>query len=91
VGDGGYLSPAKAKELVARGVYLLTTTRKTMRHATTPFQSACLYLRPRVEEIFAFLETALGAARTTHRAAPALPIHLLYCLLAYSLYTSLIT
>jgi IS5 family transposase len=90
VGDGGYLSQAKAKELAARGVYLLTATRKNMRHVASQFQLACLQLRHRVEEIFAFLKTAFGAVRTTHRAAHALPIHLLGCLLAYSLYKSLI-
>ena len=43
-----------------------------------------------VEELFAFLKCAFEAVRTTHRAAHALPIHLLCCLLAYSLYKSLI-
>jgi hypothetical protein len=43
-----------------------------------------------VEEVFAFLKNAFGAVRTTHRAAHALPIHLLGCLLVYSLYKSLI-
>ena len=91
VGDGGYLSQAKAKELGARGMYLLTTTRKNMRYLASQFQLACLQqLRHRVEEIFAFLKNAFGAVRTTHRAAHALPIHLLGCLLAYSLYKSLI-
>lgn len=90
VGDGGYLSQAKAKALAARGVYLLTTTRKNMRHLASQFQLACLQLRHRVEELFAFLKNAFGAARTTHRATYALPIHLLGCLLAYSLYKSLI-
>lgn len=90
VGDGGYLSQAKATELAARGVYLLATTRKNMRHMATQFQLACLQLRHRVEEVFAFLKNAFGAVRTTHRAAHALPIHLLCCLLAYSLYKSLI-
>jgi Transposase DDE domain len=90
VGDGGYLSQAKAKELAARGVYLLTTTRKNMRHLTSQFQLACLQLRHRVEEIFEFLKGAFGAVRTTHRATHALPIHLLGCLLAYSLYKYLI-
>jgi Transposase DDE domain len=89
VGDGGYLSQAKAKELAARGVYLLTTTRKHMRHLASQFQLACLQLRHRVEELFAFLKCAFGAVRSTHRAAHALPIHLLCCLLAYSLYKSL--
>jgi len=42
------------------------------------------------EEIFAFLKTAFGAVRTAHRASHALPIHLLCCLLASSLYKSLI-
>ena len=90
VGDGGYLSQAKAKELGARGVYLLTATRKTMRHMASQSQLACLQLRHRVEEIFEFMKCAFGAVRTTHRAAHALPIHLLCCFLAYSLYKSLI-
>jgi Transposase DDE domain len=90
VGDGGYLSKAKARDLAQRGIYLLTPTRKNMRHLASQFQLACLQLRHRVEEVFAFLKNAFGAVRTTHRAAHALPIHLLCCLLAYSLYKSLI-
>jgi len=90
VGDGGYLSQAKAKDLAQRGVYLLTSTRKNMRHLASQFQLACLQLRHRVEELFAFLKCAFGAVRTTHRASYALPIHLLCSLLAYSLYKSLI-
>jgi Transposase DDE domain len=90
VGDGGYLSQAKARGLAQRGVYLLTPTRKNMRHLASQFQLACLQLRHRVEEVFAFLKNAFGAERTTHRAAHALPIHLLCALLAYSLYKSLI-
>jgi hypothetical protein len=90
VGDGGYLSQAKARELAQRGVYLFTSTRKNMRHVASQFQLACLLLRQRVEEVFAFLKNAFGGVRTTHRAAYALPIHLLCCLLAYSLYKSLI-
>jgi IS5 family transposase len=90
VGDGGSLSQGKAKELAQRGVYLLTTTRKNMRHVASQFQLACLQLRHRGEEVFAFLKVAFGAVRTTHRASHALPIHLLCCLLAYSLYKALI-
>jgi Transposase DDE domain len=90
VGDGGYLSQAKAKELAQRGVYLLTPTRKNMRHVASQFQLACLQFRHRVEELFEFMKCAFGAVRTTHGAAHALPIHLLGCLLAYSLYKSLI-
>jgi len=90
VGDGGYLSQAKAKELGSRGGYLLTATRKNMRHLASQFQLACLQLRHRVEEIFAFLKNAFGIVRTTHRAVHALPVHLLGCLLAYSLYKCLI-
>ena len=62
VGDGGYLSQAKAKELARRGVYLLTTTRKNMRHLASQFQLACLQLRHRVEEIFAFLKNVFGSS-----------------------------
>jgi hypothetical protein len=68
VGDGGYLSQTKAKEVAARGVYLLTATRKNMRHVASQFHLACLQLRPRVEEFFEFLKGAFGAERTTHRA-----------------------
>ena len=59
-------------------------------HMASQFQLACLQLRHRVEELFEFMKGAFGAVRTTHRAAHALPIHLLCCLLAYSLYKSLI-
>jgi IS5 family transposase len=90
VGDGGYLSQAKARELAQRGVYLLTATRKNMRHVASQFQLACLQLRHRVEELFEFMKGAFGAVRTTHRTPLALPIHLLCCLLAYSLYKTLI-
>ncbi len=85
VGDGGYLSKAKADDSAQRGVYLPTPTRKTMRHLASPFPLACLRLRHRVEELFAFLTCAFGLVRSTHRAPYALPIHLLGCLLAYSL------
>jgi hypothetical protein len=74
----------------ARGVYLLIATRKNMRHVANPFQLACLQLRHRVEEIFAFFKPAFGAIRTTHRATHAPPLHLPGCLLAYSPYKSLI-
>jgi DDE family transposase len=90
VGDGGYLSQAKARELTQRGVSLLTTTRKNLRSVASQFQLACLQLRHRVEELFEFMKGAFGAVRTTHRTAHALPLHLLSCLLAYSLYKSLI-
>ena len=42
------------------------------------------------EDEVEFLKCAFGAVRTTHRATHAFPIHLLSCLLAYSLYKSLI-
>jgi len=32
VGDGDYLSQARAKDLAARAVYVLTATRNHMRH-----------------------------------------------------------
>jgi hypothetical protein len=69
---------------------LLTATRKNLCKVARRFQLACLQLRHRVEELFGFLKCAFGAERTTHRAAHALPIHLLGCLFAYSLYKSLI-
>lgn len=89
IGDGGYLSQAKAKELAQRGVSLFTSTRKNMRPVASQFQMACLLLRHRVEEVFAFLKNAFGGVRTTPRATYALPIHLLCCLLASSLYKRL--
>ena len=86
VGDRGYISEAKAQELGARGIYVITAIRKNMRKVATQFQLACLQARHRIEEIFEFLKCAFGLVRTTHRASYALPIHLLVCLLAYSLY-----
>jgi len=44
-----YLSQAKAKELAMREVYLLTATRKNMRHLASQFHLAYLQLRHRVE------------------------------------------
>jgi len=90
VGDGDYLSQARAKDLAARAVYVLTATRNHMRHLARQLQLACLHLRHRVAEPGALLKCAFGAARATHRAPPALPIHLLCWVLAYPLYKSLI-
>jgi hypothetical protein len=90
VGDGGYLSEAKAYELGSRGVYVLTGIRKNMRKLASQFQLACLQARHRIEELFEFLKCAFGLVRSTHRASYALPIHLLVCFLAYSLYKRLI-
>jgi hypothetical protein len=90
VGDSGYLSQAKAAALARRGIYLITTTRKNMRQLASQFQLGCLQMRHRVEELFEFLKCAFGLVRTTHRAPYALPIHVLVCLLAYSLYKRLI-
>jgi len=90
VGDRGYISAAKAHELGSRGVSVLTGIRKNMRKLASPFQLACLQLRHRAEELFEFLKCAFGLARSSHRASYALPIHLLVCFLAYSLYKRLI-
>ena len=90
VGDRGYLSEAKAYELGSRGVYVLTGIRKNMRKLASQFQLACLQARHRIEELFEFLKCAFGLVRSTHRASYALPIHLLVCFLAYSLYKQLI-
>jgi len=90
VGDRGYISEAKAHELGSRGIYVIAAICKNMRKLATQFQLACLQARHRIEEVFEFLKCAFGLVRTTHRASYALPIHLLVCLLAYSLYKQLI-
>lgn len=90
VGDRGYLSAAKAYELGSRGVSVLTGIRKHMRKLASQFQFSCLQARHRIEELFEFLKCAFGLVRSTHRASYALPIHLLVCFLAYSLYKQLI-
>jgi hypothetical protein len=66
VGDGGSLS--QATELAARGVYLLTATRKTMRHVASQFQLACLQLRHRVEELFVLKECLWGRSHDPSRS-----------------------
>jgi hypothetical protein len=90
VGARGYLSAAKAYELGSRGVYVFTGIRKNMRPLASQFQLACLQARHRIEELFEFLKCAFGLVRSTHRASYALPIHLLVCFLASSLYKQLI-
>ena len=44
----------------------------------------------RIEELFELLKCAFGLVRSAQRASYALPIHLLVCLLVYSLYKRLI-
>ena len=90
VGDRGYISGAKAQKLGARGIYVITAIRKNMRKLASQFQLACLQARHRIEELFAFLKCSFGLVRTTQRVLSALPIHLLVCFLAYSLYKQLI-
>jgi hypothetical protein len=55
-GDGGYLWRAKSRDLAHRGVYLMTPTRKNMRHLASAFQLACLQLRHCVAKLFAFIK-----------------------------------
>ena len=90
VGDRGSLSAAKAYELGSRGVYVVTGMRKNMRKGASLFPLACLQARHRIEELFALLKCAFGLVRSTPRAPYALPIHVLVCFLAYSLYKRLI-
>jgi hypothetical protein len=52
--DGGYLAQTKAIALAQRGVYLLTPTRKNMRHLASYFQLTCLRLCHRVEALLTF-------------------------------------
>ncbi len=87
--DRGYISQAKAEELDRRGIQLFTPNRKNMKKLATPFQVDCLQARHRVEEAFEFLKCCFGMIRSTHRAAYAFAIHLLACLLAYSLFNLL--
>jgi IS5 family transposase len=89
VGDAGYVSKAKAEELGARGVTLVTGIRKNMKKLATAFDLACLRARRRVEEVFGFLKSSFGLVRSTHRAPYALPILLLACVLAYCLFKEL--
>ena len=88
-GAGGSRAQAQAQERAARGVSRRTPTRKTLRPRASPFQGACRQVRPRGEERCEVWPCAFGAGRTPHRAPHALPIPLLGCVLAYSLYTSL--
>lgn len=63
---------------------------ETMRKLVSQFQVACLQLRHKGGELFEFLKCASGLVRITHRAPYALPVHVLVCLPAYSLYKHLI-
>ena len=90
MGDGGDLSHQRTGSGSPRPLSS-PPTRNNMRALASQFPLACLPLRQRVEELFAFLKGDCGAVHPTHRAAHALPIHLLCCFLAYSLSQSLTT
>lgn len=89
VGDRGYISQERARELGQRGLHRYTPNRKKLKKLATPFQVAYLQARHRIEECFEFLKCCFGMIRSTHRAEHTFAIHLLVCLLAYSLYNSL--
>lgn len=61
-----------------------------MRKLASPFQLACLQARHRTEELFEFLKFFVELVRSTHQTPYTLPIPLLVCFLAYSLYKQLI-
>jgi hypothetical protein len=89
VGDRGSISEAIAGERGVRGLYGITALRKTRRNLPSQCQLPCLHARHRIEELCEFLKGAFGLGRSTPRAASALPIHLLVCLAASSLYKQL--
>jgi len=91
IGDGGYLSQAKARDLAQRGGICSRPPARICATSLLTFSLVCLQLRLRVKELLAFLKCSFGAVRTTRRVARALPVRLLGCLPVYSLYKSLIT
>lgn len=87
--DKGYLSKALFERLWRDGLQLITGIRKTMRNYLLPWLDKLL-LRKRflIETVFDTLKSTHGLEHARHRSPINAFVHILSCLVAYSLRTS---
>ena len=85
-GDRGYLSKGLFESLYKRGLKLVTTIRKNMKNKLlTIYEKATLRKRFIIETVFDLLKNKLSLWHTRHRSPQNALIHMLACLVAYSL------
>ncbi len=86
-GDKGYISSKLFKELLKRGLHLVTQVRKNMRNKLMPLMDRLL-LRKRslVESVYHQLKDVMQVEHTRHRSPINFMANLLSGLAAYTLY-----
>lgn len=84
--DKGYISLEAFEVLWKRGLHLITGIRKNMKNYLVPMVDK-LMLRKRVlvETVFDVLKTSMGLEHTRHRSPVNAMVHIVSCLVAYSL------
>ncbi len=84
--DKGYISKDLFRKLWDRGLHLITGIRKNMRNHLIPLGDKLLHRkRFLVETVFDKLKSSMGIEHTRHRSATNAFVHILSCLVAYTL------
>ena len=85
-GDRGYLSKELFESLYKRGLKLVTTIRRNMKNKLLSFyEKSTLRKRFIIETVFDLLKNKLTLWHTRHRSIQNAFVHLLACLVAYSI------
>jgi hypothetical protein len=84
--DKGYIGKKLFAELWARGLHLITGIRKNMKNYLMPWLDK-IFLRRRfiIETVFDNLKSSMGIEHSRHRSPLNAMVHILSCLIAYSL------
>jgi len=85
-GDKGYICEKLRQTLWQKGIHLITGIRKNMKNHLMPMMDKIL-LRKRfiIETIFDKLKSQMGIEHTRHRSQTNAFVHIMSCLVAYSL------
>jgi len=84
--DKGYISKDLFRKLWDRGLHLITGIRKNMRNHLLPLSDKLLHRkRFLVETVFDMLKSDMGLVHTRHRSSTNAFVHILSCLVAYTL------
>ena len=85
-GDRGYISQGLFDSLYKRGLKLVTTIRRNMKNKLLSlYEKSTLRKRFIIETVFDLLKNKLTLWHTRHRSPQNAFVHLLACLVAYSL------
>jgi len=85
-GDRGYISQELFQKLWRKSVQLITEIRKNMKNYLMPlFDKILLRKRFIIETIFDKLKSQIGLEHTRHRSPTNAFVHVISCLVAYSL------